>query len=76
MNENALRSFHCLNFLHLLNVSCASLLFKYVAFGLDFPLADLNNLVTECRCNLFQSLVSRFTVVSISDCCLYRTSRV
>lgn len=76
VNRDDLESFQGLDLLHLLNVSGAGLLFQHVALGLDFPLAHLNNLVTESRCNLFQSLMPSFTVASVSVCCVLKTDNV
>jgi hypothetical protein len=50
-------------------MSCSSLFFQDIAFGLDFPVTDLDHSVTESRCNLFESLMSRLTIHAISDCC-------
>jgi len=62
-----LKSFPCLDFLHLLNVSCTSLLLQHVAFGLNFPLANLDDLVSERCCDLFESLVSCLREIEIRD---------
>jgi hypothetical protein len=64
---------HYLNFLRLLNVSSASLFFQNIALCLHFPIADLDNLIAERRCNLFKGLVSGFTVRSVSLCCFFDT---
>lgn len=59
---------YCLDFLHLLNMSCTCLFFQYAAFGLHFPVAHLNDLVAESCCNLFEGLVSRFTFNAVRTC--------
>lgn len=62
-------SIYYLHFLHLLNVSCTRLLFQHAALGLHFPVTDLDNFVAESGCDLFESLVSRLTVDSVSNDC-------
>lgn len=60
-----------LHFLHLLNMSCTSLLIQHAAFCLHFPFTNLDDFIAESCCNFFKSLVSCFTVDSVSNDCQF-----